>query len=313
MSKGASASAFPANEALRPHSQSKFGKAEYRRGMERLKLVLVAAGLVVAAVLMAFFLAAAAPLLGVDLWWGAALGLVAGAALAAGLLWGARAARRAEEGGGAGRLQRLGSRAAEGERGPDGQAAPISARIAMAMTDMERRQHAPGAHLSYLRGSGEGLDGGGASQWEINYFSPSARKLLRLQVARGGLSYRVTAEMEHIGAWLDSRPPTQREAAWEGLLLRNLEVPPDFADSPLVVLAVAAATQGLDGDAPPPRVRQMTLAVARPTLDWAPAVFWIVEAEQGEDLYRYYCDVQSAEVLRREQLLAAPARPAQPG
>jgi hypothetical protein len=278
--------------------------------MERLKSVLVSAGLVVATALMAFFLGAVAPLLGVGPWWGAALGLVAGASLAAGLVSGARAARRAEGRGGGGRLQRLGSRAAEGERGPDGQAAPISARIAAAMTDMERRQHVPGGHLAYLRGSGEGLDGGGASHWEVNYFSPSARKLLRLQVAREGLSYRVTAELEHLGAWLDGLPPTQREAAWEGLQLRNLEVPPDYADSPLVALAVAAASQDLEAAAPPPRVRQMTLAVARPTLDWTPTVFWIVEAGEGDDLYRYYCDVQTTEVLRREQLLVAPVRPA---
>ena len=277
--------------------------------MNRLKVPLLVLGLILATAVMAAVLGAAAPLLGVDPVWGAALGVVAGASLAVGVAWGARGARHAGELGGAGRFQRLGSRVAAGERGPDGRAAPITARTAAAMTDFERRQHVPGASLSYLRGFGEGLEGGGATNWEINYFSQAGRKLLRLQAVREGGGYRVTAEMENIGVWLDTMGPDQRDAAWEGLLLRNQEVAPDYADSPAVAQAVAAVSHGLDADAPPPRIRQMTVAMARPTLEWAPTIFWIVEAEEGNELYRYYCDIQTTEVLRREQLIAAPARP----
>jgi len=128
-------------------------------------------------------------------------------------------------------------------------------------------------------------------------------------VTREGGGYRVTAEMENMGAWLDTMQADQRDATWEGLLLRNLEVDPDYADSPTMVRAVIAAARESAQDLPEIRIRQVTVAMARPPLEWAPTVFWIVEAELGDGLYRYYCDHQTAEVLRREQLVGAPARP----
>ena len=277
--------------------------------MGRLRVVLLAAGFALGTVLLAGALGVVAPFLGVDPYWGVSLGFIAGAALAAGVAWGARAARRAEAPVGAGRFRRLGVRVAGGQRGPDGQARPISARIAVAMTDFERRQHAPGGYLSFLRGSGESLEDGLATHWELTYFSQPERRLLRLQVVREGGGYSVTAEMENMGAWLDTMQADQRDAAWEGLLLRNLEAAPDYADSPTVVRAVTAAGRETPQGAPEIRIRQVTVAMARPTLEWAPTVFWIVEAELGDGLYRYYCDLQTAEVLRREQLVGAPARP----
>ena len=277
--------------------------------MGRLGVVVLAAALALGTVVLAAGLGVVAPFLGVDPYWGVGLGFIAGAALAAGVAWGAKAARRAEGPVGAGRFRRLGVRVAGGERAPDGQARPISARTAVAMTDFERRQHAPGAHLSFLRGSGEGLEEGLATHWEVTHFSRPERRLLRLQVVREAGGYRVTAEMENMGAWLDTMQADQRDAAWERLLLRNLEVTPDYADSPTVVRAVAAASRETPQGTPEIRIRQVTLAMERPTLEWAPTVFWIVEADLGDGIYRYYCDLQTSEVLRREQLVGAPARP----
>src|SRR5574341_547926 len=250
--------------------------------MGRLMVVVLAAALARGTVLLAAGLGVVSPFLGVDPNWGVSLGVIAGAALAAGVAWGAKAARRAEGPLVPGRFRRLGVRVAGGERAPDGQARPISARIAVAMTDFERRQEAPGAHLSYLRGSGEGLEDGLATHWDITHFSQPERRLLRLQVVREGGGYRVTGEMENMGAWLDTMQADQRDAAWEGLLLRNLEVTPDYADSPTVVRAVTPAGRGAARGAPEIQIRQVTVAMARPTLEWAPTVFWIVEADLGD-------------------------------
>jgi hypothetical protein len=192
---------------------------------------------------------------------------------------------------------------AEGEPGPDRQALPITARAAVALTDSDRRLHLAGSYVSYLRASGDSLREGGAIAWEVHYFSQAARKLLRVTATREVTAYRVTSELEDLGKWLERMAPDQQEAAWEALLLRNLEVPQDHADTPALMSSVAAAAAaGGEGDAV--RARTMTAAVARPTLEWAPTVFWIVEAEHGNELYRYYCDVQTAEVLRREQILS---------
>jgi hypothetical protein len=251
----------------------------------------------------AFGLGATAAALGYDPWWGAGLGIAVGLSLGAGLVWGARAARaRARKAAGPTRLQRLGQRAADGERGPDGNALPLPARTAVGLTESDRRQHLPGAYLSYVRAAGEGLQDGASTAWEVNYFSPRARRLLRIQVARDGAQYQITTDADNIGWWLDTMATDQQAAAWEGIQMRHLEAPPNYADSPTVIGAVAAAAHAARGEATALRVRQMTVAMARPTLEWAPTVFWITEVEDEGEAFRYYSDIQTAEVLRREKV-----------
>jgi len=285
------------------------GRLARRGAMRGLKVVLAAVGLVLATGAMAVGLTLAAPFVGMDPLWGTAIGVAAGVALGAGMLWGALARPASAGPVEAGRFQRLGARAAEGEPGPDRQALPLTARAAIALTDSDRRQHLAGSYVSYLRASGDGLDAGAATAWEVHYFSQAGRRLLRVMAAREGAAYRVTSEMEDLGRWLDKMAPDQQEAAWEALLLRNLELPQDHADSSAVMHAVAAAAAAAGPAGEAFRARTMTAAVARPTLEWAPTVFWIIEAEEGHELYRYYCDVQTAEVLRREQILSAAPRP----
>ena len=163
----------------------------------------------------------------------------------------------------------------------------------------------PGSALTFLRAAAEALEGGRSAPWEVHSFSQDGRRLLRLQVARDArdaTARRVAAELEHIGRWLDSMPPDKQEAAWEALLLRNLEVPPGYADSTAVAETLGPAGEGSGADAPLHRIRSMTVGVARPTLEWAPTVFWIVETEEGRHRFRYCCDVLTTEVQRSEQL-----------
>lgn len=277
--------------------------------MRPLKVVLAAAALLIVTGVMVVGLTLAAPFVDVDPLWGAGIGVAAGVSLGAGMLWGARSRRSAAKTAEAGRFQRVGSRVAQGEPGPDRQAVPLTARGAVALTDWDRRQHLADSYVSYLRASGEGVQHGGSPSWEVHYFSQPARKLLRLTVAREAAAYRVTSELEDLGRWLDNMAPDQREAAWEALLLRNLEVPHDYADSPTIMTAIAAAAEA-GGTAPEAfRTRTMTVAVARPTLEWGPTVFWIVESGEGSELYRYYSDIQTGAIARREHIVSAPPRP----
>lgn len=273
--------------------------------MKWMKAVMLALVLALVTAALAGGLALAAPSLGFEAWMGIAIGVIAGASLAAGVLWGALARPAPVVVAESGRFQRLGSRLAKGEVGPDGKALPLTARLAVAMTDANRMQYLPGSILAYLRAAGEGLEGGRSAAWEIHYFSQSGRKLLRFQVARDArdaTAYRVTAELEDVGRWLEPMAPDKQEAAWEALLLRNLEVPPGYADSTAVAETLAPGGQGAAGDVPPRRIRSMTVGVARPTLEWAATVFWIVEAEEGRHRSRYYCDILTTEVHRSEQL-----------
>lgn len=250
-------------------------------------------------------LALAAPALGIEAWMGTAIGVIAGVSLAAGILWGALARPAPVAVAESGRFQRLGSRLAQGEAGPDGKALPLTARSAAAMTDSDRMRYLPGSTLTYLRPAAEVLEGGRSTAWEAHYFSQQGRKILRLQVTRDAgdaTAYRVTSEMEDVGRWLEHMAPDKQEAAWEALLLRNLEVPPGYADSAAVAEALARADRESAAAVPPRRIRSMTVGVARPTLEWAPTVFWIVEAEEGRHRTRYYCDVLTAEVQRSEQV-----------
>ena len=288
--------------------RGKIGKAwgaGGRRAMSRIKVVLLGLVLVLVTAALACGLALAAPWLDLEAWTGAAIGVVAGASLAAGVVWGALARPGKAALAGPGRLRRLGSRLAKGETGPDGKTLPLTARTAVAMTDAERRQHLPGALLSCVRAVGETLEGGRSAAWEVHYFSENERQLLRLQVgpdARDAGAYRVTAEVDDVGRWLDTMAPDKRAAAWEGLLVRNLKVPPKYADSTAVAAALPPPGRDSEAGAPPRRIRSMSASVARPTLEWTPTVFWIVETEEGRDRSRYYCDVVTTEVLRSEQL-----------
>ncbi len=273
--------------------------------MRRMKVVMLTLALALVTAALARGLALAAPSLGLEAWMAAVIGVIAGVSLAAGIIWGALARPGPAAVAESGRFQRLGSRLAKGESGPDGEIQPLTARAAVAMTDAERRQYLPGASLTYLRAAGEALEGGRSEVWEVHYFSERERRILRLQVAqdaRDATAYRVTVELDHIGRWLDTMPPDKQEAAWEALLLRNLEVPAEYADSTAVAEALAPSDQGSEDGVRPRRVRSMTVSVARPTLEWAPTVFWIVEAEEGKHRSRYYCDVLTTEVLRSEQL-----------
>ena len=273
--------------------------------MKWMKAMMVALALALVTAALAGGLALAAPALGIEAWMGAAIGVIAGASLAAGVLWGALA--RAGRAGVAetGRFQRLESRLTQGEAGPDGKALPLTARGAVALTDSDRMRYLPGSALTYLRPAAEALEGGRCTAWEAHYFSERGRRILRLQVTRDAqdaAAYRVTSEMEDLGRWLDNMAPDKQEAAWEALLLRNLEIPPGYADSTAVAEALAPAGQDPTAAVPSRRIRSMTVSVARPTLDWAPTVFWIVEAEEDKRRIRYYCDILTAQVQRSEQL-----------
>ncbi len=273
--------------------------------MQRLKVTMLGLVLALVTAALAGGLALAAPSLNLEPWMGAAIGVIAGVSLAAGVIWGALTAPRPAMPADTGRFQSLGYRMARGEAGPEGRALPLAARAAVALTDSERQQHLPGSALSYLRAAGEDLEGGRSSAWEVHYFSQSGRKLLRLQVARyhsDATAYRVTAEMEHLGRWLDTMVPDKQEAAWEALLLRNLEFPPEYADSPAVAATLGPVGEAAAGEAPARRIRSMTVGVARPTLEWAPTIFWIVETDEGKHRFRFYCDILTSEVQRSEQL-----------
>jgi hypothetical protein len=273
--------------------------------MQWMKAATLALVLALVTAALAGGLALAAPSLGIEAWMGTAIGVIAGASLAAGVLWGALARPAPVAVAESGRFQRLGSRLAQGEAGPDGKALPLGARFAAALTDSDRMQYLPGSTLTYLRAGTETLEEGRSTAWEVHYFSQSGRRILRLQVARDAreaTAYRVTAEMEDLGRWLEPMAPDKQEVAWEALLLRNLEVPPGYTDSTAVAEALARAGRESAAGVPPRRIRSMTVGVARPTLEWAPTVFWIVEAEEGRHRIRYYCDVLTAEVQRSEQL-----------
>ncbi len=273
--------------------------------MKQLKVAMLALVLALFTAALAGGFALAAPSLDLEQWMGAALGVIAGVSLAAGVLWGALTAPRPAKLADTGRAQSLGYRMARGEAGPDGRPLPLTARTAVALTDTERQQHLPGSALTYLRAAGEDLEGGRSSAWEVHYFSQSGRKLLRLQVARypsDATGYRVTAEMEHVGRWLDTMVPDKQEAAWEALLLRNLEIPREYADSMAVAASLVPVGEGAAAEAPRRRIRAMTVSVARPTLEWAPTVFWIVETDEGKHRFRSFCDVLTTEVQRSEQL-----------
>jgi hypothetical protein len=234
-----------------------------------------------------------------------AIGVIAGASLGAGILWGALARPARVAPAESGRFQSLGSRLAKGEAGPDGRARPLSARLAEAMTDSDRMQHLPGSTLTFLRPAAEALEGGRSAAWEVHYFSQQRRRILRLQVARDvqdATAYRVTGEMEEVGRWLDAMAPDKQEAAWEALLLRNLEIPAGYADSTAVAEALVPAGRETTAAVPSRRIRSMTVSVARPTLEWAPTVFWIVETEEGGHRIRYYCDILTAAVQRSDRL-----------
>jgi len=273
--------------------------------MKWMKAMMLALGMALVTAALAEGLALAGPSLGIEAWMGTAIGVIAGASFAAGVLWGALARPAPVPVAESGRFQRLGTRLAKGERGPDGKALPLTARSAVAMTDADRMRYLPGSALTYLRPAAEVLEGGRSTAWEAHYFSQQGRRILRLQVTRDAqdvTAYRVTSEVEDVGRWLEHMAPDKQEAAWEALLLRNLEVPSGYADSAAVAEVLTFA--GKEPAAAPPsrRIRSMTVSVARPTLEWAPTVFWIVEAEEDKRRTRYYCDILTAEVQRSERL-----------